>query len=214
MLAQKKQNFLSMKIISLQDSRNLAKGMAPQDQFRGFNQAQTVQKKSYSSSENQFEISQKNLTKIPKDKDFIRSYFLKLLAARDYSEAELRTKAKQKEFDPAIVEEVIEEFKSKKWLDDERFAQNLFEIYKGQKGENWISQKLQQKGISRHTIQAIFESQSQIQPAQNVKELLERKHKITDWKNIDIKVQNKVIYLLCSRGFRNPFEILKQWKSQ
>jgi SOS response regulatory protein OraA/RecX len=45
-----------------------------------------------------------------------------------------------------------------------------------------------------------------------IKSIVERKYRITEWNNIDIKTQNKVIWFLQYRGYNNVFDIINNWK--
>jgi regulatory protein len=214
-----------MKTIDLQDSDNLPSGLVSFEVADSFKAkpfstkfstnliSKNITKTTFTSGFGSQKEIQKTKSQDPKkESNSIRNYFLRLLAKRDYSESEFKQKAKFKDFNLELVDQVIEDFKAKKWLDDERFAQNLIDVYKGQKGKSWIMQKLAQKGIASSIVRSLFEVQNSIVPDQNVRELLERKHKILDWKSIDIKVKNKVMYFLSSRGFSNAFAILKQWQ--
>ena len=218
-----------MKTINLQDSNSLASNVSILNSSSSVSQIypnslesnsvrSSVKTKPLKSKKIPLTIQEKvqKIQKLDPEKQssYIRNYFLSLLAKRDYSESELTRKAKLKGIETSIYESVLQNFKDKKWIDDQRFAQNLFQNYKGQKGKSWICQKLTQKGIAKSIVESLFENQLRIEPDPNVKTLLERKHKITDWQNIDIKVKNKVIYFLSSRGFSNAFEILKQWQSE
>ena len=149
-----------------------------------------------------------------KNAEYLRSYLLKLLGGKDYSESDLIKKSILKGFSSQDFLPIIEDFKSKKWIDDIRYSENIVHYYQGKKGINWIKQKLFQKGISKEIVQNLFSQNSNnLEPDQNVKLLLERKHKITNWSNIDIKVKNKVLYFLSSRGFSSPFKIIQIWQN-
>jgi SOS response regulatory protein OraA/RecX len=155
-----------------------------------------------------------NITIEPKTYQDCRSFVLSLIAKKDYSTEAIRQKCLQKEFQNTDITKVIKEFIDSKWLDDERFACNIIEFYKGQKGLSWIAQKLTLKQIPKDIVTKLLAQTESIKPKPSIKELLARKHKITNWQSIDIKVKNKVLYFLSSRGFSNPFGILKDWQEE
>ncbi|MFE8072056.1 regulatory protein RecX [Marinobacteraceae bacterium S3BR75-40.1] len=73
---------------------------------------------------------------------------LKLLARREHSRRELALKLMQRHFEDAVIEAVLDEFESRQWLDDERFA----EVYVRQRvslgyGPMRIMAELQQRGV-------------------------------------------------------------------
>ena len=61
------------------------------------------------------------------------NYLLYLLSKRDYSEKEVRTKLKLKEYSSEEIELAIEKAKEHKWLSDERFC-SAFLRYRAQQG--------------------------------------------------------------------------------
>jgi regulatory protein len=144
----------------------------------------------------------------------IYSYLLNLLNSKDYSEAELRKKALTKEFKLELIDEQILELQNKNWQNDKRLAENIIEFYKPLRGSNWISQKLKMRLISNEIATEILCNFQEIEDNfDEIKRIVERKYRIADWSNVDIKVQNKVIWFLQYRGFNNAFGIINQWKN-
>jgi regulatory protein len=150
---------------------------------------------------------------MPTPSELCRGYLLGLLNKKDYSYRILYEKAIVKDFEIEIVEQVLQDFVDKKWVNDLRFARNIIEFYGGQKGIIWIKQKLQLKKIDSETITQALQETEQISPKQNIKELVARKYSITDWKNLDQKQYAKIYYFLSSRGFTGVQNIITQWKT-
>ena len=76
-------------------------------------------------------------------------YAVKLLARRDYTAAELRTKI-EKKFG-AFDESVIAELTKRKFLDDRRFVRN-FAAKKARHSREYLEEQLQQRGVDRQIV--------------------------------------------------------------
>jgi regulatory protein len=145
----------------------------------------------------------------------IYSYLLNLLNGKDYSEAELRQKVLKKDFKIELIDQQIVELQNKNWQNDKRLAENIIEFYKTTRGVNWINQKLKMRLLPNEIIIETLENTKKIDEEENfdeIKLLIERKYRINDWNNIDIKTQNKVIWFLQYRGYNNVFAIMNNWK--
>jgi regulatory protein len=143
----------------------------------------------------------------------IYSYLLNLLNSKDYSEGELRKKALAKEFKLELIDEQISELQNKKWQNDKRLAENIIEFYKSSRGINWIKQKLKMRLIAEEIIISVLQSDETEEDCDEIKRIVERKYRISDWSNVDIKAQNKVVWFLQYRGYSNVFGILQKWKN-
>jgi SOS response regulatory protein OraA/RecX len=144
----------------------------------------------------------------------IYSYLLNLLNSTDYSEAELRKKALAKDFKLELINLQINELQGKKWQNDLRLAENIIEFYKTSRGPNWIKQKLKMRLIPESIVTTIMQSdETEEGDYDEIKSVVERKYRITDWTEVDIKIQNKVIWFLQYRGYNNVFSILQKWKN-
>ena len=145
----------------------------------------------------------------------IYSYLLNLLNKKDYSEAELRKKCTDKGFDISKVEPEIESLQTKNWQNDKRLAENIVLFYSTTRGPNWISQKLKLRLIPNEIITEVLQSSEQCDDNSfdQIRQIVERKYRIIEWNNIDIKTQNKVVYFLQYRGYNNVFSILQNWKN-
>lgn len=77
-----------------------------------------------------------------------RSAALRLLARREHSRLELSLKLRQRKFETAVIERVLDDYEEEGWLSDERFA----DVYARQRmdlgyGPLRILAELQQRGI-------------------------------------------------------------------
>jgi regulatory protein len=142
----------------------------------------------------------------------IYSYLLNLLNNKDYSEAELHNKAISKDFKIELIDEQILGLKNKNWQNDKRMAENIMEFYKSSRGINWIKQKLKMRLIPDDIIFSVLQNTESEEDFAEIKSIVERKYRISDWVNIDIKVQNKVVLFLQYRGYNNVFGIIAEWK--
>lgn len=231
-----------MKIIDLNTSKILAQTKKviskiendlPEIGSKKYNLAEQKNIKNPTSPNSYNSTSQLDKKEQGEDIQNCRSYLLCLVGQKNYSVVGATQKAIDKGYAETVVETIITEFVSKKWLDDERMATNIVEFYSGNKGQIWIMQKLLKKQIPKAICQAVlhgFEQEADyidqsggdysflnkpksLAPSESVKNLIERKYKITNWQNIDPKIKNKIIYFLTSRGFVGVYNILHQWQN-
>jgi SOS response regulatory protein OraA/RecX len=134
-----------------------------------------------------------------------KSYLLRLVNSKDYSYQELLSKSKLKDFEDEETRKLLDEF-----VDERRLCEGLVSVYKGNKGPNWIFQKLIARKISKEIIKEVM-SEFQSIPDPKVKELVIRKYKIEDFSTIDINTKKKILLFLASRGFTNGSKILSDW---
>lgn len=140
------------------------------------------------------------------------NYFLKILEKKDYTIKELQLKGQKREYPGDEVQEAINKLIDYKYVDDDRLTQFLVEKYTTTRGQYWIQQKLQQRLISKELIQKYLIPKSlEDQDLSVLKAKIERKYKITNWKELDIKVKNKVLSFLSRNGFNNIYDILNSW---
>lgn len=119
----------------------------------------------------------------------------------DRTEAQLREKLLQAEFEPELVEQAIAYVKSFGYLDDERYVRNYIEYRKDQKSRRQLEQELQfRKGVSSELIRSVYEK---LEPADEkllIRRQLQKKH--YDPENCDEKQRQKLIAFLARKGFR------------
>lgn len=80
-----------------------------------------------------------------------------LLVRRDYSEAELRRKLREKGFNEMFAEEGIAYVRSYRYLDDERYARQYIESRKRTNSRKMMTYKLREKGVADSVIQSVLE---------------------------------------------------------
>lgn len=79
----------------------------------------------------------------------IRAIALRLLARREHSRQELVLKLRQRGFEPASIEPILDEYEERDWLSDQRFADMLVrQRHEAGYGPLKIRADLQQKGIT------------------------------------------------------------------
>jgi regulatory protein len=132
---------------------------------------------------------------------------LTYLARRDHSESELRTKLKRKDFDDALINDVIADFQDRGYLDDERFAVDQGLILARKKwGPLQIAHKLSQHGIPRSIVdQAMADIDDEVDWHALAIRRLESKFR-TD--RMDVKTRAKAYRHLLNRGF--PSELIRR----
>jgi len=86
------------------------------------------------------------------------SYAIRLLGRREYCEAEIRNKFRQREYPPNCVEHVITQLKDGGYLSEERFAAGFLSS-RLRKGEApWLAaRKAQQRGVKDFAIQGALD---------------------------------------------------------
>jgi len=140
------------------------------------------------------------------------SYFLNVLEKKDYSVKELRLKGQKREYETAEIEETLKLLQSQNLVNDTRLTEFLIEKYTKTRGFYWIQQKLKQRHLPKELIEKhLLEQNLEEIDLSFLKSKLERKYKITDWQNLDIKVKNKVLGYLSRNGFSKIYDILNDW---
>jgi SOS response regulatory protein OraA/RecX len=136
---------------------------------------------------------------------------LRLLARGDYTLADITKRLIIKGFEPVEVSTDLQLLVAKKWISDERVAQNIWEYYKGQKGNMFIRQKMQLKQIPRETIELFFENlhnqdkDEKEDPIdyKTIRRKMATRYNIEDWSNLDPATKNKIYGYLARQGFGN-----------
>jgi regulatory protein len=104
----------------------------------------------------------------------IRNTLARLLAGREHSQFELRSKLSQKGFDATLYEQVITQFIEKNLQSDRRYAESLIRsAHNKGKGPAFITQTLQQHEIELSDLNTIMYEQE------------------WDWFSLAIKVREK-----------------------
>jgi regulatory protein len=90
----------------------------------------------------------------PDNPEKLQHYLMGLLARREYSAHELRTKCRNKGFEDPDIDPILEKFKANKWQSDERFAE-MFTRSRVNRGYGplRIQRDLRLKGISEQLVE-------------------------------------------------------------
>jgi len=124
-----------------------------------------------------------------------KRYLAWLLSRREYSAHQLRTKLKQKGYEPAAIEEALELMQSYKYQSDERYAQMRARNDAPRSGDRGVRARLAASGIDADLA---AEQISQLAPeADRAKELVKR----FAGKPYDEALKTKVWRFLAYRGF-------------
>lgn len=126
---------------------------------------------------------------------------LRLLERMDRTEAQLRQKLLDAEFEPEIVEQAMAYVKSFGYLDDERYVRNYIEFRQAQKSRRQLEQELQyRKGVSPELIRKVYEELDPVDEKELIRRQLEKKH--YNAREADEKQRQKVMASLVRKGFR------------
>jgi len=142
----------------------------------------------------------------------IKQYFLNLLSKKDYSVAQLISKAQLKGVSGSEVKEVIAWLEEHGYVDDRRFAHQMADFYKPTKGSRWIQMKLKQKMIPDHIIDEVINTVDDTASDQ-IKKKVEDKYNVKDWNSLDLKVLNKILNYLARQGYTKPYDMITEWKN-
>jgi len=133
------------------------------------------------------------------------SYALDLLAARAYSTQQLRRKLRQKEYEPADVDAVIERLTSSGLLDDAKYASEFARqrLVSGGSSVRRVQQDLARKGIDRtvatDAVDSVVEEESV-----DVYESLERiaRKKVLSMGDLEPEVKRRRLFgFLARKGY-------------
>lgn len=128
---------------------------------------------------------------------------MNLLKNREYTRAQLRDKLKQGCYPEKVMEEALDYVASYRYIDDERYALDFITYNHGSKSRRRIENDLLAKGISRQTIQKMWneweaDGNQQDECAQ-IESWLRKKH--FDGKNMEAKEKQKIFAFLMRKGF-------------
>jgi regulatory protein len=145
-----------------------------------------------------------------------QTYFLTLLARREYSAYELRKKGENKGFDYNEITDTLEYFQQQGYQSDASVAENMILYGKGEYGKPVLKRNCLAKGIAEEVFeQTWLESAEEMEshPLSELKSKAMRKYKLDDFHNLDHKTKAKLLNFLKYRGF-NPFAVLRQWQEE
>lgn len=122
-----------------------------------------------------------------------------LLGRKEYSEKELRTKFKEKEYNQDDINKVINYYKSNNYQSDARFTRMFINSKNSKMGISKLKSKLSfEKGISKDTIDEVL-AELELSEIDNVIKLVETRFRNKDLK--DHKEKSKAVRYLASKGF-------------
>ncbi|MCO6473228.1 MAG: regulatory protein RecX [Melioribacteraceae bacterium] len=130
---------------------------------------------------------------------------LRFLSKRAHTRYELGVKLKKKKYNPAVIENILDELMRDEILDDEKFAEMFFleKVEKKRKGVNLIRKELSAKGISKDIIDKVIKIHHEEDlTKRNIVYLAEKKIKSLSYKKLeDSELRNKVVDHLLRKGF-------------
>lgn len=127
---------------------------------------------------------------------------VRLLASRLRSEYEIRTRLKEKEFEPVVIEDVISRLRMEGYLNDALFAEQMTKqrSESQKKGRQWIKQELKQKGISKEHIETALAGVKADMERDLAYALVAKRYK-REWEEDPVKARRKIAGFLQRRGY-------------
>lgn len=152
------------------------------------------------------EISERQKIKIETESSLykIKQSSFRYLSGRNHSKYELKVKLQKKQYEIALIQQVLTDLEKQGLLDDEQFALNFYNIQLNRKrGILQIKANLNKKGISREIIENVSNRLNNDDDfIKNAKEIAEKKIKLLSKRKLENKViKQKVFQFLASRGF-------------
>jgi regulatory protein len=142
----------------------------------------------------------------------VRQRALRLLARRQYSRVELKLKLLQKDYQPKLIEDALNELSDKGILDDNKFASVFIE--EKLRTKNWGKRKLKseliKKGVHEKIISKVLgELLAETDLSVNAQTIAIKKLKSLKYRNYDKKtLKQKISSFLVARGY--DFEIVNE----
>lgn len=129
------------------------------------------------------------------DIDKCKNYAIDLVARKMYTEKEIRTKCKFKEFSQTAIDSVVDILKEYGYINDEAYAAIYCEHYMQKYGVNKIKFELKNKGVSSEIIENAV---SGIKNDDTLEELIRKR---VSGKELDVKEYSKTVRYFLSKGF-------------
>ena len=137
----------------------------------------------------------------------LRQRALEYLGKREYSYAELGQKLKTylaEDEDFELITAILEDFKTRGWLSDARFTEQIVHARSHKFGASKIANELREKGVSQDLIESAIE-QVKENELDNAKEIWRKKFKNVPGSRDEWARQGR---FLQSRGF--SFDVIKK----
>lgn len=144
-----------------------------------------------------------------KDKNEALKFAMKLISLRKRSAFEIKERLRKKKFEENVTEEVLQELKNYKYLNDEEFAEAYINdrINFNPRGRFLIKKELNERGIAENIIERkIEELLSEEKEVESAKKMAEKKLRTINNKTDKIKVDQKIRSYLQSKGY--SFDII------
>ena len=144
-----------------------------------------------------------------KDKNEALKFAMKLISLRKRSVFEIKKRLRKKKFEGDIIEEVLQELKNYKYLNDEEFAEAYINdrINFNPRGRFLIKKELNERGIAENIIERkIEELLSKEKEIESAKKMAEKKSRTINDRTDKIKVNQKIRSYLQSKGY--SFDII------
>ncbi|MED4601733.1 RecX family transcriptional regulator [Paenibacillus validus] len=127
---------------------------------------------------------------------------VRLLASRLRSEHEMRSRLKEKEFQPDVIEDVISRLRTEGYLNDALFAEQMAKqrSQSQKKGRHWIKQELKQKGVPKEHIETALAGVDAETEREAAYALVSRRYK-REWEEDPSKARRKIASFLQRRGY-------------
>ncbi len=87
-------------------------------------------------------------------------YAMRLLQDQDRTEKEITDKIRRAGYDPATAQAALDYVKGFDYVNDERYASNYIDRYRGVKSQRQIRQDLTKRGITFETVSSMLEDQT------------------------------------------------------
>ncbi len=146
-------------------------------------------------------MTEQKLTEKKTHKYSALNYTLYLLSKRDYTEKQLRSKLKLKEYEAVEIDEAITKAQEHNWQSDERFCISFIR-YRSQQGigPRRLTQELKMKGVPEYLIADAMD-EAEVEEEIDFYKIAERVFERKRPRVWDIKAKQKMWRFMVSRGF-------------
>jgi len=127
----------------------------------------------------------------------LRERALRLLARREHSRAELARKLGQAGFATEDIAPLLDEFETRNWLSDRRFAESWVADHRARSGSVKLAYDLRQRGVDDAVIEAVL-SDNRDSELERAREVWQKKFGTPP---ADADEKAKQIRFMLSRGF-------------
>jgi regulatory protein len=139
----------------------------------------------------------------------LRERALRLLARREHSRAELARKLESTGFAHQDIAPLLDEFETRNWLSDHRFAESYVADHRARAGSVKLAYDLRQRGVSDAIIEVVL-GENQDGELEHAREVWEKKFGSAP---ADAAEKARQMRFLQSRGFESEIirRIVKPW---